>query len=646
MIVTIKTFNGHNINDGSSYKATGVDFNTRPGATLGFVNQANGDPSFAGVYIKAARNIPLEIQITNYANRDALDQQLKKWMDPGNSGYLVATLDDGADYQINCTVQAMTQKGHYANVYTVILQSGPSTWMRVTAQTDTWNASDGALTKVITVAGECDTKLSLSLTAPSAGGSGWQYQYLYKLLNMPGYDYGARPWEITVDTAAMVSAGHLRADCFDLRIIVNGVEAKRWISDPNTNHSHVWFTPTIGAGQQLKLAVAVPATGYVGELQFKSDADNLAALKALPDSGLLAHGTEWIQYSGKDLHTKKVGVVTMGALGTTRQVHNIGDIFKFAQNVIYMLAGNAAAGDPAATDATYDYDKPVFDLSQSDNTTWVYTASTVFYDAAHPTRPGSWAPIIKDNGNLSTWYEFSQNSGSGAPALGGLMACWQKGVTWQKDTAEIYWRLYCPAGFATVTATGSKYRSTARWPGLAAIQGSNDLKLWTSVWTESTPVNPTTWTAFSHGSTAITPAKNWLQAVLYGSMNALDSAVAYFEMLTVTVTFTSANLPTWSISTEAGAYPMAVRISNQANGDAIELLYPPLLTKTMILDAEAYTATYDGVNVHGAMKLNDESRDVWIRLVKGSNTLQIAPLNAGDSIGTLTIGLSWLPRKP
>jgi len=649
MTITLKTFDAHNINDGSDYQATGLDFNTRPAATLVFSNQANGDPVYAGVFTGAAKNIPIQVTILDYANRESLADQIKTWLERGNSGYLVATLDDGQDYQIYCTVQSLVPDGHYTNVYQAILQSGPSTWARVTAETDTWNASVSALTKAITVAGSCETRLSLSLLAPGAGGSGWQYQYLYQLINAPGIDYGARPWCISLDTAALVTAGKLLASCYDLRVVVNAVEVKRWIADPNTNHTKVWFTPTIGAGLQLILAVQVPATGAVGELAFKNTSDNVKALKALPASGILAHGTEWIQYSGKDIKTMKVNVVQMGALGTTRQVHAVGSTFSSVSNVIYVLAGNASATDPAATDATYDYDKPVFDLSASDNTSWVYTASTLFYDADHPARPGSWTPSIKDNGSgviVSHLYNFSQDAASGSPAMGAVMECWQRSTTWQKDSAEIDWQLYCPGGFATAAATGSKYRSTVRWPGLAALQKSDNADNWTTIWAETTPVSVTTWTAFTHTSTAISPARKWLQFTLAGDMAALANAAAYFEVLTATVTFTSGNLPAGSLATQAGNYPLAVKISNQGNKDEIDLTYPMLLNRAMTLDGENFEAIYDGVNIHGAMVLNDDSRDVWIRLLPGSNTLAIAPINVGDDIGTLTIGLSWYPRKP
>jgi hypothetical protein len=649
MAISLKTFNGHDINDGINYQANGLDFLTRPGATLVFSNQANGDPVYAGVFTGAARNIPLEVQVLDYANRETLIEQIKNWLERGTSGLLVATLDDGQDYQIYATVQSFIPDAKYVNYFTVVLQAGSSTWSRVTPETDTWNAGMSALTKVITVGGSCETKLGIRLMAPGAGGSGYLYQYLYKLVNFPGIDYGARPWCITIDTAILVTAGKLLASCYDLRVVVNAVEVKRWIADPNTNHTKVWFTPMLGAGLQLILAVAVPATGVVGELAFKNTSDNLKALKALPASGILAHGTEWIQYNGKDPKTMKLGVVMMGTLGTTRQVHAIGSTFSSVSNVIYILAGNAAAADPAATDATYDYDKPVFDLSASDNTTWVYTARTLFYDADHPTRPGSWIPSIKDNGSgeiVSHLYNFSQDAASGTPAMGAVMECWQKSVTWQKDSAKIDWQLYCPGGFATAAATGSKYRSTVRWPGLAALQKSDNADHWASLWAESTPVNPTTWTAFTHTSIAISPALKWLQFSLAGDLAALANAAAYFEVLTATVTFSSGNLPDAALESEQTNYHLAVRITNHENLDAIELNLPMLPDLMLVLDGEMFDATFDGVNVHGAMKLNDDSRDVWIRLLPGSNMLEIAPLTVGEDIMDLAIELIWYPRKP
>jgi hypothetical protein len=89
------------------------------GDTLVFSNQANGDPVYAGVFTGAARNIPLEVQVLDYANRETLIEQIKNWLERGTSGLLVATLDDGQDYQIYATVQSFIPDAKYVNYFTM-----------------------------------------------------------------------------------------------------------------------------------------------------------------------------------------------------------------------------------------------------------------------------------------------------------------------------------------------------------------------------------------------------------------------------------------------------------------------------------------------------------------------------------------------
>lgn len=57
----------------------------------------------------------------------------------------------------------------------------------------------------------------------------------------PAVDY---PVCVVLDTAALVSAGKMKADCSDLVVVVDGTEANRWIADPNDANTKVWFNLT------------------------------------------------------------------------------------------------------------------------------------------------------------------------------------------------------------------------------------------------------------------------------------------------------------------------------------------------------------------------------------------------------------------
>jgi hypothetical protein len=646
MLRTIKTWNGYNVNDGINFTSVGLNFGIPATATAEFVQMANADPVPAGVFSGEMRNLAISVHVL----KSSLELYARTIFKRGTTGLLVVTYsDDGLDYQTECQVQSFVPDEAYPGYYVAILQAGESTWRAVVVSTLAWAVDASvptSLAKTVTLPaatlGYEETRLVATVTPSGAAGGGWAYQYLYQLVNYPGYAYGRRAWCIALDTAALVTAGKLLATCFDLRIMVNGVEARRWISDPNTNHTHVWFNAQIGVGYSLTLLTPVASTGDVGELVFEKTATNLAALKALPASFILEAAGEWFQCQGIDQKNYKVGVVKRGALGTALAAHALHDVFAYIENVVYVLAGNAAATNPALDDANYDSDKPLFDLAASDNVSKVYTAATLFYDPAGPARPGTWISSLTKAGDVSEIYTHTQDGETGNPALGMKEGCWQKVGRWQNEQATLAWAFNEPGGIVEVSMTGSKRRSTDRWPATCALQRSADGKAWTTIWSETTPVSVSTWTAITHAAQAVTFGPKWIRFVLMGSLAALASALAYFEVLTCTVVANDDYLPVGTLLGQAGNFPLAIMLSNTTNGDAAQVVYPMLVGKSFLLDGENYVATYDSVNAQGAMALDDESRDVWIRLAPGANALTVA----GDNLGTIGIGLSWYNRRP
>ena len=637
---TVKTFNGFTLN-GSGYSAMWLNPRTLPAATLQFIEQAMNAPVYSETFSLAARNIALSVSARG-ANLYELNQALEAALAPGAHGELVVTLDDGLDYALECTVQSLSPKDKHRGTWTVMLQSGDWLWRAVTPSTDSWAVSGTSGSKTITVDGAAETRLSLTLTPGSVGASGWAYQELYQLVNTPGVAFGRRMWCVVMDTAALVTAGKMRSDCADLRVVINDGEVKRWISDPNTDHSHLWFAVDLIAGYEIEVTTSVPSSGAVGELQLKSTGNNKTAIKAMPNSGFLVHGTEWFQYAGKDINKLKVGIVARGALGTPQAAHATGSKYRYLQNVIYLVYGNPAATDPAVDDSGYDDDKPLFDLAVSDNSAWSWTSTSGFEDDAHPNRPGGWTRTLKRSGDLSDHYAVEHNADSGDAVMGARMACWVKNGRVQNEAATLTWQFNSPGGISLVSAAGEKYRNSARWPGKAALQRSPDGRSFVDAWNETLPVNVNTWTAFTRNAQAIAAGSRWVQFVLYGSLAALADAAALFEVQSCTVTFTAGTLPTGTRLGQVQNYMLDVKISNLTTGERIDLRYPMLIGKSLVVDGEEYGVTYDGLNAHGALILDNPGRDVWLSLAKGSNQLSIESASGG----TLTIGLSWRKRRP
>ncbi len=643
MMIRVKSFNATVLNN-ADYFTYGLNLRSKPRASLKFIDQAMADALYSGTFSGEVWYPALKVTIRDFENRHMLESQIKQVFRPGTEGLLVGTFtDENRDYQITCVVQSCTPVAEQDGVYIVILASGAMDWHTVSAETDTWAADASGETKNISVGGYSPTRLSLAITPTILPATGWAYQALFQLVNKPAYAYGVRPWCIALDTATLITASKMQADGDDIVLMVDGVVTKRWLADINTNHTHIWFNVNLAAGQSMTLLTPVANTGTITTLTFQKTANNAAALKALPARGYVQHGTEWFEYTGKNLPYYQLTGISRTALNTTIQAHALADVFNWIEHSIILLYGNSTATAPALTDAGYDDTKPVFDLSTSDNDTWAWTASTKFYDAAKPNRTGMWLPAVIRVGNESDVYDTAGEVEGAAPSMGMRISTWFRAGVKQAERATLSWLLQNAGGISEVSMTGRKYRNTASWPAVnaASLQRSANARNWYEVWNEVTPAAVSTWEAITHAASAITGSQKMVRFLMTGSLAALANVDCYFEVATASAEFVTANLPTGTLLAEKSNYLMNISIKNNTTGDQVNLLFPVLVNTTLTLDAENYDVTYGGVNAASALSLDDDSRAIWVRLNPGVNELVIT----GDDIATLTIVPSWYARR-
>lgn len=726
MRIQVKSFASLTLWD-SSYEATLLNPGVLPGARPVFIEESLSDSDYSGMFTRDVRSLALQIRIKNYGQRETLRAQLMATFKPGTRDDLVATFAvDGMDYFLPAVVQTAPVASDGSWRFTVILQSESTAWRAQLPDTDTWNLTGAGGTKSITVEGDDETRLSVTLTpsAPPLAGA-YLHQNLYQLVPASGLTVGLRPWCITLDTAALISdnankcqvnngagvlagvttipydtvtgtvpskgrgycgteqfswtgktgttsgnltgvtrgingttaAAHadnaviymskLAADCSDLRVWDGDAETRRWIVSPNTSATKVWCNVDVKTGARLTLAAAVAGTGAVTALQFAVNATSKARLAAMPPQGIVYHGSEWFFYSSRDAINCRLAIGQRGLYNTAQQAHSIGDSFDFIPVGIRLVYDNGSATDPSLADANYDDTKPLFSLSSSDNTKWVWSASDLFYDPDHPNRPGGWIQLLQILGNLSQLYRFTQDAESGSPALGMELASWKSGSLWKPEKGRAAWVFKDPLGMQKITVTGSKYRNTAKWPNddtdVAGIQRTSDGVKWITVFTEAKPASAAVWTNLTNNSVAktITNTTKQVRAILSHVLDAQANAVAYLEILTGTIEFTTANIPAGSLLGEQLNYPLDLTLKNNTTGDSIALLYPMRMSQDLVLDGEANELTYHGASAHNALGLNDEGRSIWVRLAKGANELQVS----GVDVGTLAAALSWYRRR-
>jgi hypothetical protein len=648
MLITVKTFDGHTLND-TDYQAVLLNPHGSTSANPVFIDQSQADAVDAGTYTVDKRPLTLNIKVRDYADRHALIAQLKTWFKRGTRGTLVATFsDDATDYQLDCRVTSFVPNPDFANHFTVLLETGNSAWRAVTATTETtWVVTGTSETQTIAVGGKDETLLNLSLTAAGGPATGYLYQRLYQLPNTLNVEHGLIPWCITLDTAALVTAGKMQADCDDLRVVDlnTGQELKRWIDTPNNASTKVWINLNLKKGFSLTLLTAVASSGTPAYLQFAVTTDMKTRISQMPKSGIVYHGNEWFAYTNTDVVNCRLTLSTRALFGTTMEAHAGGVTFAYIQYPLLIKYGNSAVASPASTDASYDIDKPLINLNSSTNTSWVWDSTTKFYDPDNPNRTGGWIFGAKALGPNSKTFNIKQDAASGDPALGFKVVSYIIGSVWKPETFDLHATIYRACGFTSVSMTGDKYRSNANWPTIAALYRITAQNAYVQLWNETLPATAATWTAWTHNSVSVATYTPRLGIYFYGGYPGAANAYAVFEALTCTAVADSNYVPTGTLLSETNAYPLSLVLENITDAvysDALILSYMMLINKTFVIDGEQKTATYDGVNAHSAIALDDESRSAFIRL-KGNatNTIQIS----GADLGTLNVVMSYYRRR-
>ena len=171
---------------------------------------------------------------------------------------------------------------------------------------------------------------------------------------------------------------------------------------------------------------------------------------------------------------------------------------------------------------------------------------------------------------------------------------------------------------------------------------SPDNANWATLWADATPSAEDTWENLAaHSAVSTTSGTKYIFFGARGRIVALEDAYVMIEGLTATVGFNSSNIPSGSFLGETSSYNLDITLENQTTGDSLTLQYPMQTNKVLNMDGENFDITYDDVSLIDVLQLDDDSRDIWIRLAQGSNTLGIT----SPDVGTLDIELSWYRRR-
>jgi hypothetical protein len=187
--------------------------------------------------------------------------------------------------------------------------------------------------------------------------------------------------------------------------------------------------------------------------------------------------------------------------------------------------------------------------------------------------------------------------------------------------------------------TGEKYRYSTSWPKARLYEKAENGRKWTAVWTDATPSATQTWEALAAHS-AVAVGSPYIKFSLSGSLPATTDNAAHYEIESVTLALTSANIPQLAGYVEETCYFINATITNNTTGDYFTVTGSMQLNTDLIIDCENKIArTEENIPVN-TLTFSSVRRD-WLALVVGANELQFDDAGTGNA----TIVINWRDRN-
>lgn len=498
----------------------------------------------------------------------------------------------------------------YAPDFTLRSEIEASATQTVTTSGQTWNVTPGG--------NDTEIKPRITVTPKNALTGGYAYKMYRPIINPIDVAFRDYPFDVTnasLNTATLVSGGKMQADGDDYRVLIGGVEVDRWLSGMNGANTKTWVNINLAPKIQLTLNGALTNVQAVTELNFKKTTANKLALKKLPQGGgTLIRGGEAFIYTAVNVEKLKLTGVTRGANGTTQVAHSDGATFDWVQWDCWLLYGNSSAIAPEVDDTR----KPIIDLDNSTNTSWVYA---VFADVAG-LRTAAWQPKVS-KGSHTVTYGGNQGADDQDPytEMGMAIRAYQTASGWRAEDGTARWGLYHPAGITHVTASGEIRRMATNWP-LARLNKSRNGTNWSTQYTLAQPASAGAFAAWTKSSEALGNTYSYLEFLFDGVVKGSVSNEADFEVESVTLTIDSTRIPTIVSITEAANYHLDGVLTNNLTGKQLPVRWTMKLNETLVIDTLNRTVTYNG-SVNALSALGEFNRVDWFDLTGGvANQLQ------------------------
>lgn len=624
----LKTWNSHNINDLSNYKATVTPTAYSLAGYDPVTVERSGKFPKLGAVRRPERQIGIDIFILKEASRDTLAEQLLTWFDPDDETSKKLVIEDdasGNDRYVYAICQALDCAGTIRRLkyHATLVIDGDPMWREEASATAEWAITASGQTTTLTNNGNAEAYPILQVKPTGVKSSGYAYQRWIPIRWRAAEGHALYPVDIldnNLDAATLIGAGKMQADGDDLRVRVDGLEVNRWLQDINTATAQCWISVPFQAKQEVLISVACASAGAIDTITAASD------ISGFPAAGTLVIDAEAFVYTGRDDSAYQFTGVTRSAKGTAAAEHTVGDTAWWVQHDIWVLYGDASLTTPAATTVN----KPMFSLA-STNTSWVYAD----FGEGGVTRAASWTPVM--NGaehytanrytQATTWAELGIACLGRDSKYGDLFVMNPCYITNINLTNGEYW---CDTAAATYwnPRVGEYHPGTyLGWNVDYGLGFVPSYGAWTA-WSLSQ--------ALGAGTTGVRLGLTSYQPDPWVSIN------TYLEAADVTLTLNSSYTPAITIGDEQAIYNLDCKIKNNTTGDEIGLLFAMVVDQELEVNTDAKTVTYlaDGSSQYQALTLVGGLRKDWLPLAVGANEILYTETNAT----AMTIEWEWEER--